>query len=90
MEQPVLTVCNYIHVIDSYSHTYVTDRGQFINVFGESQVLVLTIAAEEGDETTKGFHLGRFIVIILILKIWKQYNNKKWIPFVHFLCISWF
>ncbi len=26
MEQPVLTVCNYVDVIDSYCYTYVTDR----------------------------------------------------------------
>ncbi len=26
MEQPVITVCNYVDVIESYSYTYDTDR----------------------------------------------------------------
>ncbi len=26
MEQPILTVCNYVDVIGSYCYTYVTDR----------------------------------------------------------------
>ncbi len=26
MEQPVITVCNYVDVIYSYCYTYVTDR----------------------------------------------------------------
>ncbi len=26
MEQPVLTVCNYVDVIGSYCYTYVSDR----------------------------------------------------------------
>jgi len=32
MEQPVLTDCNYTHVIGSYCYTYVTSRVGYIHV----------------------------------------------------------